>query len=766
MTGLLTTLDNLNWYDNLTRVRSIFSPEIGDGSSLVFTKLDFWIFFYLTTIVFAIILSKRRWVIATMSWIFGIAFSGITLLIMTSKKGRDKVWSFLSGKEQYILRSVFLTGVSLWFFYKTSGLYMLLLLISITVNYFLGNRIFNARSKLRSKWIIAFSAIFNLLILGYFKYAYFFTDSFNQMFDTEYELVNHFAQFGNSFFGEGTFVDKILLPVGVSFFTFQNISYVVDIYRKEIKPVNNFFHYSFFVTFFPQLVMGPIVRARDFIPQITQPFSLDKQSFSWSVIQIMKGLTKKIVIADFLVVHFIDKILLTETADFSTYPGFVYVIVMWAYSIHIYADFSGYTDVAIGLSRMMGFELKPNFNSPYKAISVADFWRRWHMSLGSWLRDYLYIPLGGNRTGSIGSYIAILIIFIFLIFITQWYDLLWIYLGITILYLIGWATIKDFKKYVHRDLNLIITMVVGGLWHGPSENFVIWGAMNGCALLIYKYWSRIRGFFQKSWKFYYFVLPPIILGAYLGISQIYPFLYHIMFAVFFGIWSITNMIGLIFYLIWQKYFREATDLKRRIFVFSYAVGVLVLFTIGSELLLNSYGSMSLKNGPAIISIITIESIGVIGLMLYLRKVAREGATYESIKNTYVNFWRIVITFNFITFTRIWFKLDEARKSPFEEAGLSDAKADALPFKLLNKIWNHFEFTWEYFVKFVDLFQVPLIIMVAGFIMHWLPDRIKEKYERAYTWLPIPVQIFCIVIIVFLIYQAIGAKQPPFVYLQF
>ena len=334
---------------------------------------------------------------------------------------------------------------------------MLLLALSISVNYFLGRRIFNSNSDRNRKLIIATSAIFNLLILGYFKYAYFFTDSFNAMFNTDFELINHFARFGNNFFGEGTFVEKILLPVGVSFFTFQNISYVVDIYRKEIEPVKNFFDYSFFVTFFPQLVMGPIVRARDFIPQISMPYHLTKEAFSAAVIQIVTGLIKKIVIADFLAVHFVDKV-----ADApASYPGFVSVLAMWAYSLHIYTDFSGYTDISIGLSRLMGFELKQNFNSPYKAVSVADFWRRWHISLGSWLRDYLYIPLGGNRTGSIGSYIAIFFIFVFLIFITQWYELLFVYAGLTALYLLGILFIKDFKRYVHRDLNLIITMVVG-----------------------------------------------------------------------------------------------------------------------------------------------------------------------------------------------------------------------------------------------------------------------------------------------------------------
>ncbi|MCR9172365.1 MAG: MBOAT family protein [bacterium] len=651
----MNLLMNSDWQfgELFTRFSTIFSWEVGEGSSLVFTKLDFWLFF---------------------------------LLVMA-------VFSFLN--KHIVTRSIFLTVISLFFFYKTSGLYMLLLIISVAVNYFLGERIYKAEKSINKKWIIAVSAIFNLLILGYFKYAYFFTDSFNQMFDTDIELVNHFAQFGNGFFGDGTFVEKILLPVGVSFFTFQNISYVVDIYREEIKPVKNFFHYSFFVTFFPQLVMGPIVRARDFIPQIARPFSLNKQEFSWSIIQIVKGLVKKIVIADFLVVHFIDKILFTETFTFDTYPGFVFVIVMWAYSIHIYADFSGYTDIAIGLSRLMGFELKPNFNSPYKAISVADFWRRWHISLGSWLRDYLYIPLGGNRTGTLGSYIAIFIIFVFLIFITQWYDLLWVYLGVTIVYLIGWATIKNFKRYVHRDLNLIITMVVGGLWHGASENFVIWGAMNGCALLIFKYWKRINEYLTSKSAFWYLSKGFIAYAIYCILLVNFPWLDHIAIHYVYYAW-----------------------------------------------------------------------MGSATLMLIIHLITKKAQSVGFFKNVYVRFWQIFVTFNFITFTRIWFKLDEARKGPFKEKGLEDAAADLLPGKLLDRIWNNFEFTMEYFWKFWDLFYIPIIIMIAGFIVHWLPNKVKKLYEDAYTAMPVPVQAICVAIIVFLMYQAIGAEQPPFVYLQF
>jgi D-alanyl-lipoteichoic acid acyltransferase DltB (MBOAT superfamily) len=426
----------------MEKIYNLFSFNVEEP--LIFTQLDFWLFFILVMVVFSAI------------------------------------------HKHFLVRSIFLTVISLFFYFKTSGLFVLLLGLTLIVNYLFGSLVGKTDKDRSKKWLIAGSVLFNLLLLGYFKYAYFFTDSFNQLFQTKYEIVNQFALWGNGFFGEGTFVDKILIPVGVSFFTFHNISYVVDIYRKEIK-VSSFFDFTFYVTYFPHLVAGPIVRARDFIPQINQPFTLNKQDFSWSLVQITKGLFKKIVLADYIAVHFIDKIADSPEA----YPGFVSVLAMWAYSLQIYGDFSGYTDIAIGISRLMGFTLLENFNSPYKAVSVADFWRRWHKSLGSWLRDYLYIPLGGNRSGGLGTYIASTIIFVFLIFITQWYELIYVYLGLMILYFLCWHLLPKVKNYLNRDLNLLITMVVGGLWHGASENFVIWGSMNGLALIFFQYWRKI-----------------------------------------------------------------------------------------------------------------------------------------------------------------------------------------------------------------------------------------------------------------------------------
>jgi D-alanyl-lipoteichoic acid acyltransferase DltB (MBOAT superfamily) len=435
----------------MQRIQQLFS--FNSQEPLIFTQLDFWLFFILVMVIFSAI------------------------------------------HKHFLTRSIFLTCISLFFYFKTSGLYVLLLGLTLVVNFAFGKRVQNAEKDGTKKWFIAATVVFNLLLLGYFKYAYFFTDSFNHLFLTKYEVVNHFALWGNGFFGEGHFTEKILIPIGVSFFTFHNISYVVDVYRKEIK-VTRFFDFAFYVTYFPHLVAGPIVRARDFIPQINKPFELTKMDFSWALVQITKGLFKKIVLADYIAVHFIDKI-----ADApETYPGFVSILAMWAYSLQIYGDFSGYTDIAIGISRLMGFNLLENFQSPYKAVSVADFWRRWHKSLGSWLRDYLYIPLGGNRSGGIGTYIASTIIFVFLIFITQWYELVYVYLGLMFLYFICWHYFPAVKNLLNRDLNLLITMVVGGLWHGASENFVIWGSMNGLALIFYQYWKKISPYeHSTSW---------------------------------------------------------------------------------------------------------------------------------------------------------------------------------------------------------------------------------------------------------------------------
>lgn len=442
----------------MDRLYQIFCTD----KALVFTELDFWLFFIFVLFILSFLHQKR------------------------------------------LVRSIFITLVSLFFYYKTAKLFVLFLVGSMFWNFAIGNWISRTERNRKRKMILILGIGLDILLLVYFKYGFFFTESYNNMFHTNIDILNQFAVWGNGFWGEGSFDTKLFAAAGVSFITFQSLSYIIDVYRKEVTPVKNVFDYTFYATFFPQVVLGPIARAKDFIPQIYKPFYLDKVDFSWASIQIIKGLIKKLILADYIAVHFIDKVMDAP----ESYPGFVGIIAMWAYSLYIYGDFSGYTDIATGIARLMGFRLMKNFDSPYKAINVADFWRRWHRSLGTFFRDYLYIPLGGNKTGGFGSYIMIFIILIFLIFITQWYDLIYIYLGISIIYVLLIYLIPNFKQLVHRDLNLLITMIIGGLWHGPSENFVIWGTMNGLALVIYKYWKTISPYensdkwIARFWKIF------------------------------------------------------------------------------------------------------------------------------------------------------------------------------------------------------------------------------------------------------------------------
>jgi D-alanyl-lipoteichoic acid acyltransferase DltB (MBOAT superfamily) len=254
--------------------------------------------------------------------------------------------------------------------------------------------------------------------------------------------VNYLALWANNFTGSTYFrVDNIILPVGISFYTFQSISYVIDVYRRRIKHVNNFFDFGFFVSFFPGLVAGPIIRANQFMPQLYKKFFLSRRQFGIAVFWILNGLMKKLILSDYLAVNFVDRVI--ENPHLFT--AFENLSAIFVYSLQVYADFSGYTDIAIGVAMLMGFYMPKNFHAPYKATNPGDFWKRWHISLSTWLKDYLYIPLGGNRKGKLRT-----------------------------------------------NINLLITMLLGGLWHGASWNFVIWGGLNGLGIVIFKFWRKFK----------------------------------------------------------------------------------------------------------------------------------------------------------------------------------------------------------------------------------------------------------------------------------
>ena len=392
------------------------------------------------------------------------------------------------------LRNVFLFAVSLFFYYKTSGFYFIILLFSTVVDFVIGWAIYTNKVKWQRQFLVALSVLINLMVLGYFKYAYFVVDFLHDLTGIELTVINSFALWTNQAVGTNFVFEKILLPVGISFFTFQTISYSVDIYRGHVKPVRNILDFGFYVSFFPQLVAGPIVRASEFIPQIHQPYQLSKQRAGLAVFWILNGLLKKLFLADYLAVQFIDRVFDNP----QLYSGFETMSALFGYSLQVYADFSGYTDVAIGIAMLLGFTLPKNFNSPYKASSVADFWRRWHLSLSTWLRDYLYIPLGGNRKGSIASYVIVFIFFVMIALIAGNSSLTLILSGIFALGSFAMRYSPVVAKWVNTNINLMLTMILGGLWHGASWNFVTWGTLNGIGLVVYKNWKKVSPWADKK----------------------------------------------------------------------------------------------------------------------------------------------------------------------------------------------------------------------------------------------------------------------------
>ena len=365
---------------------------------LLFTGESFWIFLFITLLLYSLIFKKP------------------------------------------LLRNTYLFLFSLFFYYKSGGVFFFLLIISTLTDYIAGLIIYAAKRKPVRRLFVFLSLLVNLGMLSYFKYTGFFTGVFNDIFNTNLPVIDWIASISNFYLGTGFNIDIIVLPVGISFFTFQTISYTMDVYRGKTKPVKNILDFGFYVSFFPQLVAGPIVRASEFVPQLYAPFRLSKREWGHALFLIVGGLIKKIIISDFISVNFVDRVFVTPLL----YSGLENLLAVYGYGLQIYCDFSGYTDIAIGIALMLGYRLPVNFNSPYKAYNITDFWRRWHISLSRWLKDYLYISMGGNRKGRFRTY-----------------------------------------------MNLMITMLLGGLWHGAAWRFVIWGGLHGLGLVVNKLWTKI-----------------------------------------------------------------------------------------------------------------------------------------------------------------------------------------------------------------------------------------------------------------------------------
>jgi alginate O-acetyltransferase complex protein AlgI len=353
---------------------------------------------------------------------------------------------YLASKRSVLLQNSILLVASYVFYGYWNYKFLSLIALSTLIDYFVGQKLYAETAEKKRRIWLSVSVIANLAILGFFKYFNFFADSF--------------ADFIQLFGFQADYVTlKIVLPVGISFYTFQTMSYTIDIYRRKLTPTKNFINFALFVSFFPQLVAGPIERASRLLPQIEKKRTINSSLVNEGIFLIIWGYFKKIVIAD-------NCAIITENLLYDN--GINLLIALFAFTLQIYGDFSGYSDIARGISKLMGFDLMLNFRLPYFALSPSDFWQRWHISLSSWLRDYLYIPLGGNKLGISKTY-----------------------------------------------RNLMLTMLIGGLWHGASWNFVFWGAFHGLILVIYRYFKitperEQLGFLKRSM----YMLPMFLLTMF------------------------------------------------------------------------------------------------------------------------------------------------------------------------------------------------------------------------------------------------------------
>ena len=417
------------------------------NSPLLFTQFYFWAFFALVYAVFALIGDRR------------------------------------------LLRNSFLFAVSLFFYFKTSGLSVLILLFVTCSDFFIARRIAAAKRAGPKKAWLVLGVCTDLLLLCYFKYAYFFADFVHALTGLELRVTHVFGLLGNGLAGAELFrVDDIVLPVGISFFIFQVISYTVDVYRGDVKPVDNILDFGFYVSFFPQLVAGPIVRASEFIPQLYKPFFLGRRQFGIAVFWILNGLAKKLVLSDYIAVNFIDRVFDNPLL----FTGFENLAALFGYSLQVYADFSGYTDIAIGVAMLMGFYLPQNFDAPYKAADPQDFWRRWHMSLSRWLKSYLYIPLGGNRHATFGTWFWIVLFALIAAILSGSWIVPALFAALAAALILLARFRPERRKRILANINRFITMLLGGLWHGASWNFIIWGGLNGLGLVVFQFWKEMR----------------------------------------------------------------------------------------------------------------------------------------------------------------------------------------------------------------------------------------------------------------------------------
>ena len=401
-------------------------------------------------------------------------FIGVFLPLYFTLKSKARLLLCLIG-------SYFFYG---WWDYR----FLSLVMFSTLIDYVVGLKLDKEEKGSKRKRLMLISILANLGFLGFFKYFNFFQESFISILN-DMGMQPHPATL------------KILLPVGISFYTFQSMSYTIDVYWRKIKVEKDLIRFATFISFFPQLVAGPIVRARDFLPQ----FQKDR-TFLWDRLisgtgQVLWGFFKKVAIADSLA-PYVDQCFQSPEGFSSSHL----LIGIVFYSFQIYCDFSGYSDIAIGLARVMGFDFPHNFRTPYFSRNFSEFWQRWHISLSSWLKDYLYIPLGGNRGGSFGSvFFIVLPLFLLSIFWSDSIQTTLIYLSILVIvsiitaYHMRKSEANMVKGFTY--MNNMVTMLLGGLWHGASWVFYFWGFLHGTYLIIQRFLGKPFGHLMTALRF-------------------------------------------------------------------------------------------------------------------------------------------------------------------------------------------------------------------------------------------------------------------------
>lgn len=524
-------------------------------------------------------------------------------------------------------RIAYTLAFSLFFYYKCSGWFFLLLIFSTLIDFGLGHWIYRTTHRSRRLAVLWLSILANLGLLGYFKYTNFFIETTNALTQGHWSTMD------------------IFLPVGISFFTFQTLSYSIDIYRGNLVPLSaqirdwksagvQVMNFAFYVSFFPQLVAGPIVRAAEFLPQLALKPQLTQAILSRSLLLIMGGLFKKAVISDYISLNFVDRVFENP----SLYSGVENLLAGYGYALQIFCDFSGYSDMAIGLALLLGFQLPENFRSPYRAATVQEFWRRWHMSLSTWLRDYLYISLGGNRHGRKRTY-----------------------------------------------LNLMITMLLGGLWHGASWVFVIWGGLHGVALVIDRWLTEQGKWLQNA----------AVRGAVI-------------------LWSI----GL----------------------------VLVLVIAGQWL------SDVLDSDQAWVLFRALAGAMLVILLLIPPALALDALFRRPMFSKVLG---ILFTFHFVVFGWVFFRAGAigAINPPLDTVG-----------QFLVQVGSFWQ--WEVLTAFRQAYPAVLAFMIAGYLLHYFPNRWSAWLEQQFSRWSIWGQSLALALVIWIVIQTASTGVTPFIYFQF